>query len=226
MKVIGRFALVCLIITHLNNVQSSRYEGSTECDFIRSSYIQLEQSIWEKYVDKVTLLSRNDRLYKIFNQHYMFIQQHMDKNYDDQDFNILARFYEWNIIEPDVKSIHALFKDHFRHRLETELESNDVNGKGFDERASLDFAETVLTDPLWPINATMEKIQSNIYNQGLYYKAKSVRGAFTNYEIIVFNQGSIIIRKTFVMTCSRKHQLLFVHHNDHLNKFSTNFIMQ
>lgn len=170
-----KIVLLCLIITYLNCVQSSRYEGSTEYDFARSSYIQMEKSLWDKYVDKVSSLSRSERLYKIFNQHYLFIQQHLDKNYDDQDFNVLARFYEWNIIEPDVKSIHVLFKDNFRHRLDVELETNDVNGSGFDERASLDLAETVLTDPLWPVNNTLEKIQTNIYNQGLYYKAKSVR---------------------------------------------------
>lgn len=181
-KTIGQIALQCLIITHLNYVQSFRYEGSSECDFVRSSYIQLEKSLWEKYVDKVSLLSLNDRLYKIFNQHYMFIQQHMTENYDEQDFNILARFYEWNILEPDVKSIHGLFKDHFRQRLEKDLETNDANGDGFDERAGLDLAETVLSDPLWPVNATIEKIQNNIYSQGLYYKAKSVRGTFNPRE--------------------------------------------
>ena len=175
MKKTGLIVLGWLFFTHFSYVQSSRYEGSSECDFARSSYIQLESSLWEKYIDKVSLMPRKDRLYKIFNQHYMFIQQHMNKNYDEQDFNILARFYEWNVIEPDVKSIHALFKDHFRHRLETDLEINDINGDGFDERADLDLAETVLTDPLWPVNATIEKIQNNIYNQGLYYKAKSVR---------------------------------------------------
>jgi hypothetical protein len=73
-----------------------------------------------------------------------------------------------------VKSIHMLFKDHFMHRLELDLNRNDFNSNGFDERANLDLAETVLTDPLWPVNATLEKIQTNIYNQGMYYKAISV----------------------------------------------------
>lgn len=172
-------ALLCLIITHLNYVQSSRYEGSTECDFIRSSYVQLEKNLWEKYVNKESSLSRNERLHKIFNQHFMFIQQYMEKNYDDDEFGVLGRFYEWNIIQPDVKSIHVLFKDNFRQRIERDLESNDVDSGSFDERAGLDLAETVLTDPLWPVNATIEKIQNNIYNQGLYYKAKTVRDRIT-----------------------------------------------
>lgn len=170
-----RQVLLLCLITFSNYVLSSRFEGSTECDFVRSSYIELERSLWEKYVDKVSSLSRQDRLYKIFNQHYTFIHQYMDTNFDDEAFTVLAKFYEWNIIEPDVKSIHSLFKDSFRHRLELELETNEINGVGFDERAGLDLAETILTDPLWPVNGTIEKIQNNIYNQGLYYKAKSVR---------------------------------------------------
>lgn len=190
LAILMRLALLCLSITHLKYVNSSRYEGSTDCDFVRSSYVQLEKSLWDKYIDKVSSLSRNERLYKIFNQHYMFIQQHMDQNYDAQDFNVLAKYYEWNIIEPDVKSVHALFKDNFRHRLETELETNDVNGGGFDERASLDLAETVLTDPLWPVNATLDKVQNNIYNQGLYYKAKSVREISKDCLLDLFNSSN------------------------------------
>lgn len=187
MEKLKHVALLCLIITHLNFVQSSRYEGSTDCDFVRTSYVQLERSLWEKYVDKVSLLSRNERLYKIFNQHHMFIEQHMSKPFESEDFSVLSKFYEWTNIEPDVKSIHSLFKDSFRHRMELELENNDVNAGGFDERANLDLAETVITDPLWPVNATLEKIQNNIYNQGLYYKAKSVRASFT---LVWFNQKS------------------------------------
>lgn len=182
MAMLRQLSLLCLFVTHSSYVQSSRYEGSTEVDFARSEYIQLEKSLWDKYVDKITSLSLRDRLYKIYNQHYMFIQQQMNSNFDDQDFSVLARFYEWNVIEPDVKSIHALFKDNFRHRLEVELESNDVNVEGFDERAGLDLAETVLTDPLWPVNSTLEKIQNNVYNQGLYYKAKSVRDIRTSFK--------------------------------------------
>lgn len=176
MNYIGRIALLSLIITHLNFVKTSRYEGLTECDFVRSSYVQLEKSLWDKYVEKNSLsLARHEVLFKIFNQHFMFIEQYLNNDYSDQYFSVLERFYEWKIIEPDVKSIHALFKDHFRQRLEKELDKNDDNSGDFDERACLDLAETVLSDPLWPVNGTIEKIQNNIYDQGLYYKAKSVR---------------------------------------------------
>lgn len=177
-----RLALLCLIVTHFNagGVQSFRYEGSAECDFARSSYMQMEKNLWDKYVDKVsTSLTRSERLHKIFNQHFMFIQQHINTSFNEGDFGVLSRFYEWNIIQPDVKSIHMLFKDNFLHQLETDLESNDVDG--FNERAGLDLAETILTDPLWPVNATLEKIQNNIYSQGLYYKAKSVRDLSENF---------------------------------------------
>lgn len=176
------FAHLCLLVTLLSFAQSSRYEGAGEADFARSSYIQLEKSLWDKYVDKITTLSLSERLYKIYNQHYVFIQQLLSSNYDDRDFSVLARFYEWNVIEPDIKSVHALFKDNFRHRLEVELETNDVKADGFDERAGLDMAETILSDPLWPVNSTLEKIQNNVYNQGLYYKAKSVRATQNTFQ--------------------------------------------
>jgi hypothetical protein len=155
-------------------VRAIRYEGSAEADFARSSYIQLEKSLWEKYVDKVSSLTPNERLYKIFNQHYMFVQEHVSSDYNHEDFNVLRRYYEWENLEPDVKSIHQLFKDNFLHRINYELDQNEVRSGGFDERANLDLAETVISDPLWPTNATLEKIQVNIYNQGLYYKAIAV----------------------------------------------------
>jgi hypothetical protein len=104
----------------------------------------------------------------------MFCQQYLNKNFDEKDFSILSRFYEWNTIESDVRSIHNLFKDHFMRRLAMNLKTNDFHDKGFDELANSDLAETVLNDPLWPINGTIEKMQNNIYNQGLYYKAISV----------------------------------------------------
>lgn len=168
--------LMCLLIfININNVQSIRYEGSADPDFARNTYVQLERSLWEKYVDKVSTLTQNERLYKIFNQHYMFTQQFVNKNYNHEDFSVLSRFYEWNILEPDVKSIHNLFKDSFMHRLQLDLDKNSA----FDERANLDLAETIVEDPLWPINATLEKIQLNINNQGLYYKAISVCYIFT-----------------------------------------------
>lgn len=166
--------LIPLLIAFPSIVTSARYEGTTDCDFVRSNFVQLEKSQWDRYVNKDSILSQNERLYKIINQQFLFVKQHMQYNYTDQDFEVLQRFYEWNVIEPDVKSVHSLFRDHFVKRLETELDNNNSNGGVFNERALLDLAETVIEDPLWRINSTMEKIQNNIYNQGLYYKAKAV----------------------------------------------------
>lgn len=169
------YALLCILMYKDNIfVQSIRYEGSTDADYARSTYIQLERNLWEKYIDKNTSLTLNECLYKIFNQHNMFIQQYVDQNYNAEDFSILSRYYEWNNLEQDIKSIHSLFKDNFMYRLTKDLETNDFRTNGFDKRANIDLAETVLSDPLWPINATLDKIETNIYQQGLYYKAISV----------------------------------------------------
>lgn len=169
--------LCTLALLTTSAVNSVKFEGTADPDYVRESYIQLERNLWDKYVDKPNSFSNNERLYKIFNQHLMFIKQNIDANYKGEDFSVLSRYYEWATLEPDVKSIHMLFKDSFIRRLELDLETTDFNSVGFDEQANIDLAETVLKDPLWPINATLEKIQNNIYNQGLYYKAISVRSS-------------------------------------------------
>jgi Fe-S cluster biosynthesis and repair protein YggX len=158
-------------------VNAVKFEGTADPDYVRESYIQLEKNLWDKYVDKQTTLTNNERLYKIFNQHLMFIKQNINQNYNGEDFSALSRFSEWNSLEPDIKSIHMLFRDSFIHRLELDLETTDFNSVGFDKQANIDLAETVLKDPLWPINATLEKVQTHIYNQGLYYKASMVRSS-------------------------------------------------
>lgn len=170
-------ALCTIALLIFSSSHAVKFEGSADPDFVRESYIQLEKNLWEKYVDKQTTLTNNERLYKIFNQHLMFIKQYINPNYTIDDFSVLSRYYEWSVLEPDVKSIHMLFKDNFIRRLELDLATTDFNSVGFDKQANLDLAETVLQDPLWPINATLEKIQNNINNQGLYYKAISVRSS-------------------------------------------------
>lgn len=160
-----------VVIALINCVGSFRYDGAGEPDFIKDAYMKMEFSLWEKYVDKDSnSITKNDRLYKVFNQHHMFIKEYLSDNYNPRDFTVLSRFYEWNTIEMDINGIHHLFEA-FRQHLETVLTEN---GGGFDERASLDFIETTLEDPQWPVNETLHKIKTIVMDQGLYYKAISV----------------------------------------------------
>ena len=160
-----------VVIALINCVESFRYEGAGEPDFIKDAYLKMEMSLYDKYVDKDSKsITQNDRLYKVFNQHHMFIKQYLNTTYNPRDFTVLSRFYEWNTIENDINGIHHLFEA-FRQHLETVLTEN---GGGFDERASLDFIETTLEDPQWPVNETLQKIKTIVMDQGLYYKAISV----------------------------------------------------
>lgn len=174
MKTLSLVLVLLALQTCLKGAYSYRYQGSTESDYVRGSYVQLENNLWQKVVNKESLYTQNERLFKIFNQHYAFVQQYLDKNYDGDDFNVLQRFYEWNVLETDLINVHKLFET-FRQNLEHELESNDKKEGDFNERANLDLIETILDDPLWPINATIEKINLVISGQGLYYKAVAVR---------------------------------------------------
>lgn len=170
------------LLMKIANVELFRYEGTTLTDFAVTSYVQLEKNIWDKYVDGETSLSLQERVYKILNQHYVYVMQYIEQmNVTDKDFQILDKFYEWKSIEHDVNSVHKFFKDNFLRQLESQLK-NGAEDTAPDQRALLDLAETILFDKLWPVNMTIEKLQNNVYNQGLFYKAKTVCDFFQRYH--------------------------------------------
>jgi hypothetical protein len=170
-----RIVYLTILLLYMAKVESFKYEGSTQIDIAVTSYLQLEKNIWEKYVNGETSLSLHERIYKILNQHYVYVMQYIQPtNVDDKDFKILEKFYEWKSIEHDVKSIHDLFKNSFLRQLENQLKNDVEEISAVDQRALLDLSETVLFDNLWPVNATIEKMQNSVYNQGLFYKANSV----------------------------------------------------
>lgn len=157
------------------NVNLTRNEGSSQTDTTVFQYIQLQKNTWDKYVDRESSLSLDERVYKILNQHFVFVKSYeLQNNYNENDFKVLEKFYEWKNLEPDVKSLHGLFGENFVSLLERQLKDAS-DETSFNQRALLDFAETVLFDKLSPINGTIEKLQNNIYSQGLFYKANTVR---------------------------------------------------
>lgn len=168
----------------IGNVNLARNEGSSQTDTTVFQYVQLQKNTWDKYVERESSLSLDERIYKILNQHYVFVKSYSLQNgYNDNDFKVLEKFYEWKNLEPDVKSLHDLFSTNFVRLLESQLKDSS-DDKPFDQRKLLDFAETVLFDVLWPVNGTLEKLQNNIYNQGLFYKANTVRQ--TIFSIVIF----------------------------------------
>ena len=160
---------ICAVLALASQVSCYKYRGGSEPDFGRHTYMQVENLTWEKYVNREDV-SQNLKLFNIFDQHQKFVKTHLNEFYEPDDFHVLRRFYEFNLLEKDMLEVHNLFEA-YRQHLENELKIGDKVAGGFDERASLDFVETVLYDAQWPVNATLEQMQQIINGQGLYYKA-------------------------------------------------------
>jgi hypothetical protein len=153
-------------------VESYKYVGGSEPDYIRAEYITLEKNLLEKYVNRDSV-SKNYKLYSVIDQHSIFFKKYLFNRFDENHFNILRRFYEFNLIEKNFMEMDTLFEA-TRQYIEDELKVGDKVTGGFDEQRGLDLAETTLHDPQWPINNTMEQLNTIIVGQGLYYRAISV----------------------------------------------------
>uniref|UniRef100_U5EP73 Putative secreted protein n=1 Tax=Corethrella appendiculata TaxID=1370023 RepID=U5EP73_9DIPT len=172
------FLLIISLISYGNCV--NKIKGSTNIDQLRHSYLEtVEKPAW----NLVNQIQDNDNneisklneqrlniLEKIIELYSDFALKTLNTKYkyDEFDYLILKRFYEWQLLEKDLISIHTLF-DAFRQYLQHQ-HSISMNDMDF-ELASIDIAETVLKDPHWPTNDTLKQIETIMLKQGLYYKA-------------------------------------------------------
>jgi hypothetical protein len=139
--------------------------GSTDIDLLRYDFARFEVDVW-RVVNNVRL-SQVDRLEEAYRRFKEFIQDRMAVIYGPEVYLTLERFYEWQILQPQVATVNNLFEA-FRNFLAHQLSSQ------FEELAATDFAETVLQDSKLAVNDTLESIDLIMMKQGMYYKASAV----------------------------------------------------
>jgi hypothetical protein len=153
----------------LSQVSRSRAQipgiGSSDTDLLRHDFARFEVDVW-RIVNNVRL-SQVDRLEDAYRRYKEFIEDRMSTIYGPDVYRTLERFYEWQVLEPQVSTVNNLFEA-FKNFLAHQLSSQ------FEELAASDFAETVLHDSKLAVNDTLESIDLIMMKQGMYYKASTV----------------------------------------------------
>lgn len=158
------FALTFFITSHLLCAINGYSKGAASIDFLRAQYLQMEAELWsiiENGVDQSSVLNQ------ILGQHKAFIDGNITANdYNENDFFLLEKIYEWTIVKENIVPIRSLF-DSFQ----------TVVDKNFGSPNSLelnDLADTVLSESEL-INNTASNIENFMVKQGTYYKVMLVR---------------------------------------------------
>lgn len=128
-------------------------------DILRASCIQFEAELWSDIENGVDQPSVGRHILEEFRK---FVAANLTENFVGNNYVFMERVYEWKLLEKDLISLNNIF-DVLRPMLD----------KQFDriERHELtDFTETVLSDPVYSVNETLNKIQNIMINQGLYYR--------------------------------------------------------
>ncbi|XP_058830644.1 uncharacterized protein LOC131689510 isoform X2 [Topomyia yanbarensis] len=157
-----------------------KLKGSTDVDTLRHRYLELESRAWtivnqidkvENQKDEDRVLQRNIVLKELIGIYSGFANDELgpDNTYDEDDYFILKRFYEWQLLEQDLINVHKLFdalRQYMKNKNQLPADDADL------ELASTDLADTVLSDPHFPVNSTLEQIDTIMIRQGLFYKAQ------------------------------------------------------
>lgn len=173
--------VVALVATILGSSEGARrLKGSTDVDELRHRYLELESRAMtivsqmdtvenQKEEDRTAM--RNVVLRELIEIYSGFASGDLgaDDTYNEDDYAILTRFYEWQLLQSDLINVHKLF-DAFRQfmRNKNQLPRDDPDL----ELASLDLTDTVLSDPHFPVNGTLDQIDTIMVRQGVYYKAQ------------------------------------------------------
>lgn len=157
-----------------------KLKGSTDVDALRHRYLELESRAMTivNQMDKVENQKEEDRtamrnvvLKELLEIYSGFANEDLgaDDTYNEEDYEILTRFYEWQLLQSDLINVHKLF-DAFRQFMKNknQLPRDDPDL----ELASLDLTDTVLSDPHFPVNGTLDQIDTIMVRQGVYYKAQ------------------------------------------------------
>ncbi|XP_021694805.1 uncharacterized protein LOC5564091 isoform X2 [Aedes aegypti] len=157
-----------------------KLKGSTDVDALRHRYFELENRAWTivNQIDKVDNQKEDDRrvqrniiLKELIDIYSGFANDDIgpENSYDEDDYYILKRFYEWQLLEQDLINVHKLF-DAIRQFManRNQLPADDADF----ELASMDITDTVLSDPQFPVNSTLDEIDRIMIRQGMYYKAQ------------------------------------------------------
>lgn len=159
-----KFAVVAFFVScNLLCAISGYSKGVASIDFLRAQYLQLEAELWsivENGVDQSSVLNQ------ILGQHKAFIDQNLTQNdLNENEFYLLEKIYEWNIVKESLMPIRSLF-DSFQ-------EVVDKNTDHFNNLELTDLADTILSESE-QINGTAENIENFMVKQGTYYKVMLV----------------------------------------------------
>lgn len=154
---------VVLVVCSRSNAAIEVINEASPTDVLRSSFVHFEHALWSEFENGIDQLSSQNNVLSAFRE---FVTANLSQNFVGNDYAFMENVYEWKILEKDIFSLNNIF-DVFRRMIEKHSDQ-------IDRRELTDFTETVLSDPLYSVNETLNKIENIMIKQGLYYKVALV----------------------------------------------------
>lgn len=160
---------VVLVACARSNAAIEVINEASPTDVLRSSFVHFEQGLWSEFENGIDQLSNQNNpgsVEIVLSAFREFVAANLSQNFIGNDFMFMENVYEWKILEKDIFSLNNIFEV-FRPMLEKHSDQ-------IFRRELTDFTETVLSDPLYSVNETLNKIENIMIKQGLYYKVALV----------------------------------------------------